>query len=86
MDIYHLIREAYEAKENSYAPYSGFHVGAALLSSDGAILKTQRILRQTVRSEPRFSKLYRKACGNLRRSRSREMRRIIWLPAACADR
>ncbi len=39
MDIYHLIREAYEAKENSYAPYSGFHVGAALLSSDGAIYR-----------------------------------------------
>ena len=34
-----LIREAYEAKENSYAPYSGFHVGAALLSSDGAIYR-----------------------------------------------
>lgn len=39
MDILNLIEEAYKAKENSYAPYSGFHVGAALLSYDGRIYR-----------------------------------------------
>jgi len=33
------IKEAFEAKENAYAPYSGFKVGAALLCSDGSIYK-----------------------------------------------
>ncbi len=32
-----LIQIAYEAKKYSYAPYSGFHVGAALLCTDGTI-------------------------------------------------
>lgn len=32
-----LIRQALEAKENSYAPYSKFHVGAALLSKNGKV-------------------------------------------------
>lgn len=39
MDVLKLIEEAYEAKNNSYAPYSGFHVGAALLAADGAIYR-----------------------------------------------
>ncbi len=39
MDILNLIEEAYKAKENSYAPYSGFHVGAALLGYDGRIYR-----------------------------------------------
>ncbi len=34
-----LIEEAYEAKKQSYAPYSGFHVGAALLALDGEIYR-----------------------------------------------
>lgn len=36
-DILKLIEKAYEAKEHSYAPYSGFHVGAALLAANGKI-------------------------------------------------
>ena len=32
-----LVEKAYAAKQNSYAPYSGFHVGAALLCGDGTI-------------------------------------------------
>lgn len=32
-----LIRAAYEAKKFSYAPYSKFHVGAALLCVDGTV-------------------------------------------------
>ena len=37
MDKSELIRLAFEAREHSYAPYSGFKVGAALLASDGKI-------------------------------------------------
>ncbi len=37
MDILRLIENAYNAKKNSYAPYSGFHVGAALLTAEGKI-------------------------------------------------
>ncbi|MBC8590762.1 cytidine deaminase [Wansuia hejianensis] len=32
-----LIKKALEAQEKAYVPYSGFHVGAALLSEDGKI-------------------------------------------------
>lgn len=32
-----LIRLAIEARTNAYAPYSGFYVGAALLSADGRV-------------------------------------------------
>lgn len=32
-----LMRAAEEARQNAYAPYSGFAVGAALLSEDGRI-------------------------------------------------
>ena len=32
-----LIRLAYEGKERSYSPYSGFQVGAALLTKDGSV-------------------------------------------------
>ena len=32
-----LIRLAYEGKERSYAPYSGFQVGAALLAENGTV-------------------------------------------------
>lgn len=37
MDILKLVEEAYEAKQYSYAPYSNFHVGAALLTAGGKI-------------------------------------------------
>ena len=32
-----LLRAARAARENAYAPYSGYRVGAAILSSDGEI-------------------------------------------------
>ncbi len=32
-----LIQQAIRVRQNSYAPYSGYHVGAALLSEDGMI-------------------------------------------------
>jgi cytidine deaminase len=37
MDKKELIREAIEAQKRAYCPYSGFHVGAALLTKDGSI-------------------------------------------------
>ncbi len=39
MDIQRLIAEAYEAKKYSYAPYSNFHVGAALCTVSGRIFR-----------------------------------------------
>ena len=36
-DYQKLAAAAIKAKDRAYAPYSGFHVGAALLSSDGEI-------------------------------------------------
>ncbi len=38
-EIHLLIREAFEAVKHSYAPYSGFNVGAALLAKDGKIYR-----------------------------------------------
>lgn len=34
-----LVKIALEAKKNSYAPYSNFHVGAALLGKNGKVYK-----------------------------------------------
>jgi cytidine deaminase len=36
-NINELFRKAIEVSENAYAPYSNFHVGAALYCSDGSI-------------------------------------------------
>lgn len=37
MDKKLLVKKAFEAKEKAYAPYSGFNVGAALLTKNGKI-------------------------------------------------
>lgn len=37
INITNLIKQAYGAKNYSYAPYSNFHVGAALLCADGTV-------------------------------------------------
>ncbi len=34
-----LLAAAWDVREQAYAPYSGFHVGAALLGSDGVIYR-----------------------------------------------
>ena len=39
MDAEKLIAEAKEARKNAYAPFSGFAVGAALLTKDGKIVR-----------------------------------------------
>lgn len=39
MDVEMLIREAMEALKNSYAPYSGYNVGAALLTERGRVFR-----------------------------------------------
>ena len=37
MDYRKLMAQAEEAKRNSYSPYSGFRVGAALVTSEGKV-------------------------------------------------
>ena len=37
INMQNLVEKAYTAKQYAYAPYSGFHVGAALLCGDGTI-------------------------------------------------
>lgn len=39
MNVELLINKALEARENAYAPYSEYKVGAALLASNGEIIK-----------------------------------------------
>lgn len=43
MDIKELAKAAMEARKGSYSPYSGFAVGAALLTRDGKIYKGANI-------------------------------------------
>lgn len=42
-DYTFLIDAALAAKENAYAPYSNFHVGAALLSNNGTVFTGSNI-------------------------------------------
>lgn len=37
MEVKSLVEKATEAKENAYVPYSGFRVGAALLTENGKV-------------------------------------------------
>jgi cytidine deaminase len=39
MQINHLLQEAMRARQDAYAPYSQFQVGAALLTKDGKIFR-----------------------------------------------
>ncbi len=34
-----LLQHAHQAKENAHAPYSGFKVGAAILTKDGSVIE-----------------------------------------------
>lgn len=43
MDIKTLVKAALEARNNSYCPYSGFAVGAALLAKSGSIYQGTNI-------------------------------------------
>ena len=38
-DVQQLMKEAFAARDSAYAPYSEFHVGAALLLSNGEVVK-----------------------------------------------
>lgn len=38
MDLGEVIEAAVEAREQAYAPYSGFHMGAAVLTAGGTII------------------------------------------------
>ena len=38
-DIQQLMKDAFAARDSAYAPYSEFHVGAALLLSNGEVVK-----------------------------------------------
>lgn len=42
-DVKELIKEAMAARNNSYAPYSKYRVGAAILCADGNIVKGSNI-------------------------------------------
>lgn len=39
IDIKQTLQAAHDASMNAYAPYSGYHVGAAVLLDDGSIIK-----------------------------------------------
>ena len=66
--IQQLIREAFSALEYAYVPYSGFKVGAALLTESGKIYTGCNIRQATVRRERHFSKRSVKENDILQRS------------------
>lgn len=70
-----LIAAALEARKRSYAPYSHYHVGAALWTQSGklytgAILKMQPIRRPTARSARVFYQQSRRENGSFWRLQS----------------
>lgn len=59
LPVKEMIDQAFEAMGKAYTPYSGFKVGAALLSADGTLYqaatsKMQPILQATVRNARHF--------------------------------
>ena len=59
MDILRLIENAYNAKKNSYAPYSRFHVGAALLpSGNDGILQRRGVSGCACEKQNRVQNIY----------------------------
>ena len=61
-----LIDQAIGMMDYSYAPYSHFHVGAALLAKNGsATLRMQPTLQATAQNALRFLKQSAKECWNL---------------------
>ncbi len=65
-----LINAAAKSLRNSYSPYSGFKVGAALLCASGkffaaVILKTRPIPQVFAPKERRFLRRFQRASANL---------------------
>lgn len=52
---HHLTPRTHPAKEGSYSPYSKFRVGAALLSTDGVLIKGANIENASYGRQPRCS-------------------------------
>lgn len=51
-DKLELLKQAREAQNNAYAPYSGFMVGAALLCADKSVYKGCRTSGQRAERDP----------------------------------
>ena len=49
--IKELIEASQDAKSRAYAPYSNFHVGAALLTADGKVFKGAKLLMKCGRGQ-----------------------------------
>lgn len=93
-----LIENAIEARKMAYTPYSNYKVGAALLSSDGKIIKGCNIENAAYgptncAERTAFSRLFLKVLRNsvqLRLSEDWKMRQICFqtmrFPAVCAGR